>query len=120
MNDWTEFYRELFAFVPVPDDQRFGILPGGRILCSPCRSFYLQIIEPEPSAPELHGDERLARVGLGTPDVIEATRALRGRGVEFVDADARRPAERGALTRGLHAGVLFELVRDQRTLSGRP
>jgi 4-hydroxyphenylpyruvate dioxygenase len=120
MNDWTEFYRELFAFVPIPDDQRFGILPRGRILCSPCHSFYLQIIEPEPGAPELHVEERLARVGLGTHDVIEATRVLRGRGVEFMDGDLGRPAERGALTRGLPAGVLFELVRDQRTLPSRP
>jgi 4-hydroxyphenylpyruvate dioxygenase len=119
-SDWTAFYRELFAFVPIPDDERFGILPGGRILCSPCRSFYLQIIEPEPGTPDLHGEERLARVGLGTHDVIEAIGALRGRGVEFVDADATRPAERGALTRGLPAGVRFELVRDPRTLPSRP
>jgi len=71
-------------------------------------------------APGRHVEERLARVGLGTDDVLEATRALRGRGVEFVDADSGRPAERGALTRGLPAGVVFELVRDQRTPPGRP
>jgi 4-hydroxyphenylpyruvate dioxygenase len=123
MTDWTEFYRELFAFVPVPDGQRFGILPGGRILRSPCRSFYLQLIEPEPGASDVPGapggapdNERLVRVGLGTPDVIEATRALRGRGVEFVDADAERPLERGALTRGLPSGVRFELVRDDHRI----
>jgi 4-hydroxyphenylpyruvate dioxygenase len=120
MNDWTEFYRELFAFVPIPDDQRFGILPMGRILCSPCRSFCVQLIEPEPGAPDLHLEERLVRVGLGTHDVIEATRALRSRGVEFLDDGAGRPAERGALTRGLWAGVSFELVRDQRTLPSVP
>jgi 4-hydroxyphenylpyruvate dioxygenase len=120
MNDWTEFYRELFAFEPVPDDQRFGILPRGRILSSPCRSFCLQIIEPEPGTPDLHVEERLVRVGLGTHDVIEATRTLRGRGVEFLDADVAHPAERGALTRGLVAGVSFELVRDPRTPPGQP
>jgi 4-hydroxyphenylpyruvate dioxygenase len=119
INDWTEFYRELFAFSPIPDDQRFGILPRGRILCSPCRSFYLQLIEPEADAAGLQVEERLARVGLGTHDVIEATRALRGRGVEFMDAELVRPTERGALTRGLPAGVLFELVRDQRDLASR-
>jgi 4-hydroxyphenylpyruvate dioxygenase len=118
INDWTEFYRELFAFSPIPDDQRFGILPRGRILCSPCRSFYLQLIEPEAGAAE-PVEERLARVGLGTHDVIEATRALRGRGVEFMDAEIVRPTERGALTRGLPAGVLFELVRDHRDLASR-
>lgn len=123
--DWTEFYRELLAFVPIPDGQRFGILPGGRALCSPCRSFYLQLIEPAPGAPDAPGvpgvpdvpdDERLVRVGLRTPDVIEATRALRGRGVEFMDADAERPLERGALTRGLPSGVRFELVRDDHRI----
>jgi 4-hydroxyphenylpyruvate dioxygenase len=117
---WTAFYRELFGFLPIPDDQRFGILPRGRILCSPCRSFYLQLVEPEPGGAELQVEERLARVGLGTHDVIEATRALRGRGVEFMDAELGRSADRGALTRGLPAGVVFELVRDQRTLPGRP
>ena len=35
MDDWTEFYRELFAFDELPDGQRFGILPTGRILRSP-------------------------------------------------------------------------------------
>ena len=121
--DWTAFYCELLGFVPVPDGQRFGILPGGRILRSPCRSFYLQLIEPEPGASDLPGapdNERLVRIGLGTPDVIEATRALRGRGVEFVDADADRPLERGALTRGLPSGVRFELVRDPRIPASGP
>ena len=32
--------------VPLPNDVRFGILPKGRILRSPCRTFYLQLIEP--------------------------------------------------------------------------
>ena len=120
MTEWTEFYRELFAFQPIPDDQRFGILPRGRILCSPCRSFYLQLIEPEPHRPGQPGDERLARVGLGTDDVIEAARVLRGRGVEFIDTDPGRMTERGAVTRGLPAGVMFELVRDPRGVAAPP
>jgi 4-hydroxyphenylpyruvate dioxygenase len=120
--DWAEFYRELLGFAPVPDGQRFGILPGGRILRSPCRSFYFQLIEPAPGASDPPGGpggpdhERLVRIGLGTPDVIEATRALRGRGVEFVAADGERPLERGALTRGLPSGVGFELVRDDHRI----
>ena len=120
MNDWIEFYRELLGFAPIPDDQRFGILPEGRILCSPCRTFYLQLIEPARGALELQVDERLARLGLGTSDVLEAVRALRARGVDFIDSELRGPAERGALTRGLPAGVAFELVRDQRPLPSGP
>jgi 4-hydroxyphenylpyruvate dioxygenase len=119
MADWTAFYRELFGFVPVPEGQRFGILPGGRILRSPCRGFYLQLIEPEPDGPDRDAEERLVRIGLGTADVVEAARLLRGRGVEFMDADGERPLDRGALTRGLPAGVRFELVRDLR-IAGTP
>ena len=37
MEDWTEFYRELFGFGALPDEQRFGILPKGRILRQPVR-----------------------------------------------------------------------------------
>lgn len=119
VTEWTEFYRALFGFEPIPDHQRFGIRPEGRILCSPCRSFYLQLIEPAPGAAPDPGGERLARLGLGAGDVIDAVRVLRARGVDFVDADRAGPAERGALTRGL-PGVTFELVRDQRPLPGPP
>ena len=44
MKDWTEFYAELFGFTPQPDDERHGILPKGRVLRSPCCSFYLQLL----------------------------------------------------------------------------
>jgi 4-hydroxyphenylpyruvate dioxygenase len=129
--EWTELYRELFAFTAIPDDHRFGILPGGRILRSPCRSFYLQLIEPapEPGDPGEPGgtglpapgvEERLSRVGLGTEDVAEAVRVLRGRGVEFMTGAVGHPTELGALTRGSPAGVMFELVRDPRTPPGPP
>ncbi|MGH9884755.1 MAG: 4-hydroxyphenylpyruvate dioxygenase [bacterium] len=120
-NDWTAFYRELFGFLPIPDELRFGVRPEGRILCSPCRTFYLQLIEHRHEhehgvGPAPRVEERLSRLGLGTSDVVEAVHALRARGVEFVDAAAAGPAERGALTRGLPDGVSFELVRDQRPL----
>ena len=55
MEDWCEFYRELFAFDILSDEQRFGILPKGRILRSPCRTFYLQLIEPEPGIVDVEG-----------------------------------------------------------------
>ena len=34
--DWTDFYGELFGFTALPAEERFGILPKGRILRSPC------------------------------------------------------------------------------------
>jgi 4-hydroxyphenylpyruvate dioxygenase len=113
MEDWTEFYRELFAFDVLPDDERFGILPKGRILRSPCRSFFLQLIEPEPGILDVEGEETLHRMGLGTPDVPAAVRALRARGVDFVESGAVHSESRGALTKSWLGGVMFELVQDQ-------
>ncbi|MDO9285638.1 MAG: 4-hydroxyphenylpyruvate dioxygenase [Aquabacterium sp.] len=117
MDDWTEFYRELFNFDELPDAQRFGILPKGRILRSPCRSFYLQLIEPEPGIVdadlERAGEESLQRMGLGAPDVPAAVAALRARGVEFVEASDLHTEQRGALTTSWLGGVMFELVHDE-------
>jgi 4-hydroxyphenylpyruvate dioxygenase len=117
MEDWSEFYRELFAFDVLPDEQRFGILPKGRILRSPCRTFYLQLIEPEPGIVDVEGDESLQRVGLGVPDVAAAVKALRARGVEFVEASDLHSGSRGALTKSWLGGVMFELVHDDRSKS---
>ena len=115
LDDWTEFYRELFGFDELPDSQRFGILPKGRILRSPCRSFYLQLIEPEPGIVEVEGDESLQRMGLGTADVPAAVAALRARGVEFVESSGLHTEDRGALTKTWLGGVMFELVHDDRS-----
>jgi len=112
MDDWSEFYRELFGFDELPDEQRFGILPKGRILKSPCDSFYLQLIEPEPGSVELEGQESLQRMGLGTPDVPAAVTALRERGVAFVESPDLHTGSRGALTLPRLGGVMFELVLD--------
>ncbi|MBI3369892.1 MAG: 4-hydroxyphenylpyruvate dioxygenase, partial [Burkholderiales bacterium] len=108
--DWCEFYRELFGFAELPDAERFGILPKGRILRSPCGSFYLQLIEPEPGIVEVEGEEGLQRLGLGTTDVPAAVAALRARGVEFVESGALHSGDRGALTTSWLGGVMFELV----------
>jgi 4-hydroxyphenylpyruvate dioxygenase len=117
MDDWTEFYRELFAFDELPDHERFGILHKGRILRSPCRSFYLQLIEPEPGTVEAGlegaGEETLQRMGLGAPDVPAAVSALRARGVEFVESAGLHTGDRGALTKTWLGGVMFELVQDK-------
>jgi len=112
--DWTEFYSELFGFSALAAEQRFGILPKGRILRSPCDRFYLQLIEPEPGVLDLDDDECLQRLGLGTADVVATVAQLRARGVEFVASKVGDIDSRGALTRSLMGGVMFELVHDER------
>jgi 4-hydroxyphenylpyruvate dioxygenase len=112
--DWLEFYRELFGFQELPDDERFGILPQGKILASPCRSFYLQLVDPPPFMDEeFEAGEMLQRIGLGTRDVPAAVAAWNARGVEFVNGGAVASSERGALTRPI-GGLTFELVHDER------
>jgi len=115
--DWTEFYRELFGFAELPADQRFGILPKGRILRSPCPApvrFYIQLIEPEASVLDVEDDECLQRIGLGCPDVLAAVDALRSQGVAFVESEHVHPEARGALTRTQLGSVSFEIVHDDR------
>jgi 4-hydroxyphenylpyruvate dioxygenase len=110
MEDWTEFYAELFGFAPLPDEQRFGILPKGRIMRSPCGTFFLQLIEPEPGIVDVEGEESLQRIGLGVPDVGAAVAALRARGMTFVESSGVHTGERGALTQTHLGTVMFELV----------
>ena len=116
--DWAEFYRELFGFTDLPDDKRFGVLPKGRILQSPCTAgsrFYVQLIEPEASVLDVEDDEALQRIGLGTADVHATVAELAQRGVEFVQSRGVQTEDRGALTRTWLQSVSFELVQDQRT-----
>jgi 4-hydroxyphenylpyruvate dioxygenase len=116
--DWTEFYRELFGFSELPAEQRFGILPKGRILRSPCRTasrFYIQLIEPEASVLDVEDDEGLQRIGLGTADVLATVSQLVQRGVEFVESRGVHTADRGALTKTRMGGVSFELVHNTAT-----
>jgi 4-hydroxyphenylpyruvate dioxygenase len=115
MEDWTEFYSELMGFVPLPDEQRYGVLPKGRILRSPDGSFFLQLIEPKPGILDVEPEESLHRVGLGTPDVLATVNALRERGVTFVESEGVHSDPRGALTQAQLGGVMFELVHDERS-----
>ncbi len=108
--DWVDFYRHLFGFSVLPEGEYFGVLPKGTLLESPCHKFYLQLIEPPPGADEIHWEEALVRIGLGAPDVPAATRALKDRGVVFVDRGPVQPSEKGALTQVYLGGVTFELV----------
>jgi len=113
MEDWSEFYGELFGFKATPDDERYGILPKGRVLRSPCGKFYLQLIEPEPGILDVEGEESLQRIGLGTPDVLASVTALRERGVGFVESQGVHSETRGALTQSYLGGAMFELVHHE-------
>jgi len=109
-SDWREFYEQLFGFTVLPEGKYFGILPKGTLNESPCRKFYLQLIEPPPGADDIVWEEGLLRIGLGAPDVRAAVRILKERGVVFVDRGAVQPSEKGALTQVYLGGVTFELV----------
>ncbi|MDE2604943.1 MAG: 4-hydroxyphenylpyruvate dioxygenase [Burkholderiales bacterium] len=113
--DWLEFYRELFGIQAIPDEQRFGIMPAGKLLrapaLQPANRFMLQVIEPE--ADSLDDSERLQRIGLGVPDVLAAVRALRALGMEFVETEAAHTERRGAITRTYLGSVVFELVHSE-------
>ena len=135
--------RRCSAFTCLPDAQRFGILPKGRILQSPCSSFFLQLIEPEPGVLDVEDDECLQRIGLGTPDVPAAVEALARarRGVRQLrrtpHASARRADAHGDGQRHVRAGAQrarggaglnrhepvrrqFRRLRDGHHLAGRP
>ncbi len=114
--DWTEFYRELFGFIDLPAEQRFGILPKGRILRSPCppvSRFYIQLIEPEATVLDVEDDEGLHRIGLGSADVLATVAELSQRGVDFVESANVRTDARGALTKTQLGSVSFEIVHNQ-------
>jgi 4-hydroxyphenylpyruvate dioxygenase len=111
-NDWIAFYKELFGFDLIPDEERFGIMPKGTLMKSPALSagagFMLQLVEPDVNV--LDSDERLQRIGLGVPDVLAAVNALRALGIEFVETAAAHTEQRGAITKTYLGGVVFELV----------
>lgn len=108
--DWVAYYAKIFDFSEIPVDQRFGIMPKGHLLQSPCRTFLWQLIEPDPWMDDEVTREYLQRFGIGVPDVNAAVQMLKARGVEFVDSKHLHPEERGALTRSEWGQVAFELV----------
>jgi len=116
--DWQVYLQRMFNFELLPDQQRFGIMPKGHILRSPCGRFFWQIIEPDPGlewepnhgAPGGQPSEHLQRLGIGVADVPRAVRILQQRGVEFVDSRHLHPGDKGALTRNEMGSIVFELV----------
>ena len=115
--DWVDYYRQLFGFTVLPEEQRFGIMPKGTLIESPCRSFLVQLVEPDPTTLVYDEEELFHRIGLGAPDVPAAVSALRARGVEFLDGSPAVAPERGALTRHYQQTLVFELVRDLRSMA---
>jgi len=115
-NDWIEFYGELFGAELIPDEQRFGIMPKGKLLrtpaLNPANSFMLQLVEPELNVHD--SDEKLQRIGLGVPDVLAAADALRQLGVEFVETRAAHTESKGAITKTYLGSVVFELVHSEK------
>jgi 4-hydroxyphenylpyruvate dioxygenase len=113
-NDWIEFYAELLGTTLIPDEQRYGIMPSGKLLqapaVDPANGFMLQLVEPPIDVTD-SPREQLQRIGLGVPDVLAAVRALRGLGIEFVETDAAHTERRGALTKTYLGNVVFELVQ---------
>ncbi len=118
--DWIEFYSELFGTELIPDEERFGIMPKGKLLrtpaLQPANRFMVQLIEPEFNVHD--ANERLHRIGLGVPDVLAAVRALRALGVEFVETQAAHTEQRGAITRTYLGSVVFELVHSAAVQAG--
>lgn len=110
--DWIEFYQTLLGATLIPDEQRFGIMPAGKLMRTPAlqagQSFMIQLVEPAVDAPDPR--EQLQRIGLGVPDVLAAVKALRARGVEFIESAAAHSGQRGAITRTYLGSVVFELV----------
>ncbi len=109
--DWSEFYCSLFGFEVLPAQTKFGILPKGTILRSPCHQFFIQLIEPEAGLLSVDEDERFQRVAFSTPSVFEAVKDLRSRGVEFIESPTVHTEDKGALTRTWMGAISFELVK---------
>ena len=116
-NDWIAFYSELFGTEVIPDEQRFGIMPKGTLLrtpaLDPAKRFMLQLVEPPLNVHD--AQEKLQRIGLGVPDVLDAVKALRALGVEFVETEAAHTEQRGAISKTYLGSVVFELVHSQRS-----
>ena len=113
--DWLAYFENIFDFAFIPDDQRFGILPKGKLMKSPCGQFLWQLIEPEPWMDGDESPESLQRIGLGVADVGAAVKVLKAQGVEFVESSQLHPEDRGALTRGMLGSVSFELVHQTKS-----
>ena len=93
----------------LPLGQYFGVLPKGTLLESPCRKFYLQLVEPPEQAAVLAWQEKLTRVGFGAPDITALVAQLSARGVNFIESNSVHTSDKGAVT--YLGGTSFEFVK---------
>lgn len=108
--EWIDFYRQIMDFRPLPEGSYFGAVRKGTLIESPCRRFYIQLIEPPTPAAAMQWTEQLIRVGFGVPDVPAAVHALQARGIVFIDREPAGSNPNGALSQLYKGGVSFELV----------
>jgi 4-hydroxyphenylpyruvate dioxygenase len=111
LGDWLAFYERLFGIKALDDEQRFGILPKGKVLASPCGGFYIQLIEPNMDALEDSPLEHYHRVAFSTPDVMQAVSAMQANGLRFVDFPTLAPSAKGALSQTVLGSLCFEWVK---------
>ena len=83
-----------------PIDAQSQCLWAGLGRCPPC------------TRSDAKGNERIARIGRGTPNPRACVAALRERGKAFAEAPAVHSDERGALTCVQLGSFALELVRD--------
>lgn len=108
--DWLAYFEHLFDFVYMSDNERFGIMPKGKLMKSPCGTFFWQLVEPELFMDSDDSPECLKRIGFGVADVGATVKTLKSHGLEFVESADLHPEDRGALTRTTLGSVSFELV----------
>ena len=91
--DWTAFYSQLMGFRPLPHDVRFGIMPSGLLLESPCRNVL-------PAADRARGRGAVTRRWTSTCSGSASARRtcsrrwrrLEKRGIEFLATEKVRRA----------------------------
>jgi 4-hydroxyphenylpyruvate dioxygenase len=79
------------------------------LLESPCKCFYLQLVQPPEPTADIEWNEQLTRVGFGAKDIPSLVTELTKRGVRFVEAANVHTSERGAVC--YLGGTSFEFVR---------
>ena len=116
--DWTEFYSELFGFTELPSRRALRHLAQGPHSAQPVRrrTFYLQLIEPEPGVLDVEDDECSSAWAWAPPMCKPPWRSCAS--AVWTLCPQRPGAQldsKGALTRTTMGSVMFELVHHERS-----